>query len=211
MPEPILRQRPTLVIGDQGDRQSGLVKKLRAAKVPVVLLPPATSVDDAPKRIRDVAAALGVPDEGRTLSNRTQKQISAAKATVPTSGTKPLVAFLYVRGTKVQMIGGRGSGADAMIKAAGGRDAGAESGINGFKPLSSEALVKAKPDVLLLLGKGMQSVGGKQGVLKLPGVKLTPAGKNGRVVAMDDLQLTSFGPRTGATLRTLATQLKAAR
>jgi iron complex transport system substrate-binding protein len=44
--------------------------------------------------------------------------------------------------------------------------------------------------------KGLLSVGGIDGLLKLPGVAQTEAGKNRAVIAVDDSLLLSFGPRT---------------
>jgi iron complex transport system substrate-binding protein len=101
------------------------------------------------------------------------------------------------------MMGGKGSGADAMIAAAGGRDVGVEAGIDGFKPFSAEALIAERPDVLLLLTAGLQSVGGVDGLLRLPGVAQTPAGQARRIVHFDDLLLLGLGPRTGKALRLL--------
>ncbi len=44
--------------------------------------------------------------------------------------------------------------------------------------------------------KGFLSVGGIDGLIKLPGVAQTDAGKNRAVIAVDDSLLLSFGPRT---------------
>jgi iron complex transport system substrate-binding protein len=61
--------------------------------------------------------------------------------------------------------------------------------------------------VLLLLSAGLASVGGEAGLLKLPGVAQTPAGANKRIVALDDQYLLGLGPRTGAALAELVTEL----
>jgi len=45
------------------------------------------------------------------------------------------------------------------------------------------------------------------GLLKQPGIALTPAGENRRIVAMDDLLMLSFGPRLGEAVRTLTRKL----
>jgi len=42
----------------------------------------------------------------------------------------------------------------------------------------------------------LQSVGGVSGLVALPGIAQTPAGKNKRYVTVDDSLLLSFGPRT---------------
>ena len=55
---------------------------------------------------------------------------------------------------------------------------------------------------------GLESVGGVTGLKKLPGVAQTSAGKNGRVIAVDDSLLLSFGPRTPSLIDKLAVAIK---
>ena len=64
--------------------------------------------------------------------------------------------------------------------------------------------------MILLPSRGMDSVGGLDGVLSQPGLAQTPAGKARRVVAMDDLLLLGFGPRAGEGALELAKRLSAA-
>jgi len=45
--------------------------------------------------------------------------------------------------------------------------------------------------------KGLESVGGIDGLLQLPGVAQTKAAKTRSVISVDDTLLLSFGPRTG--------------
>ena len=105
------------------------------------------------------------------------------------------------------LLGGDGSGADALIEAVGGVDAGARAGLGPFTPLTSEALVQAAPDVILVMDEGLASVGGVDGLVELPGVAQTPAGCDRRVVAVEDGLLLSFGPRTAGVLHRLADAL----
>jgi iron complex transport system substrate-binding protein len=117
----------------------------------------------------------------------------------------PKVAFLYLRGTSaIYLLGGPGSGADSLIQAIGGVDVGAASLKNPFNTLTPEALAVANPDVILVMTKGLESVGGIAGLLKLPGVAQTSAGKNARVIDVDDSLLLSFGPRTPSLLNALS-------
>jgi iron complex transport system substrate-binding protein len=171
--------------------------------VAVVIIPELRGLDAGAQKLRLVGRALGVPKRGERLARQVETQIAIARREVAQTTSRPRVAFLYLRGTQVQMIGGKGSGADAMIAAAGGIDVGSEEGIDGFKPYSAEALVAARPDVLLLLTAGLQSVGGVDGLLRLPGVAQTPAGQARRIIHYDDLLLLGLGPRTGQALRQL--------
>jgi iron complex transport system substrate-binding protein len=208
--EGILGLRPTIAIGTPEAGPPEVIDQLKKAGVPVEILAAPSTVDAIPQRIRDVAAKLGVADAGKTLADRTQSDIDAAKASIPAGRPKLRVAFLYLRGTTTAMLGGVGTRADAMITAAGATDAGTEAGVQGYKPITPEALVTAKPDVILLLDGGLQSVGGVDGVLRLPGVAQTPAGAARRVVSLDDQYLLGLGPRGGAALKDLIAKLYAA-
>lgn len=64
-----------------------------------------------------------------------------------------------------------------------------------FQALSAEALVKAQLEVSLLFDSGLQSLEGTNGLLKIPGIDQTPAGKNKRVITMEGHYLLGFGPR----------------
>ena len=110
----------------------------------------------------------------------------------------------------MQQVAGANTPADAMIGAAGGVNAAAEAGIVEFKPLSPETVVAAQPDVILVLEKGLESVGGVGGLLAIPGLADTPAGQARRVVALDDLYLLGMGPRTGQALADLVAAFHAA-
>ncbi|MBG0857434.1 ABC transporter substrate-binding protein [Streptomyces spinoverrucosus] len=195
--ESVLSLRPTVVLADTDTGPKEAIDQIRAAGVPVVVLDPATELADVSTRTTRVAEALGVPEAGRALNSRIDKDLAAARAAVP-EGSRPTVAFLYMRGSAaVYLMGGKGSGADSLIDAAGAVDAGVESGLDKpFTPLTSEALIKAQPDVILMMSKGLESVGGVEGLLDVPGIRETPAGLNRRVVTLEDGVLLSFGPRT---------------
>ncbi|MFI5531381.1 hemin ABC transporter substrate-binding protein [Kitasatospora sp. NPDC051853] len=207
--EGVLSLRPTLVLADRSTGPAEAVAQIRAAGVPLVVLEDAKRLSDVDVRIAKVAAALGVPDAGRQLTERTAARTAEVRAGITADGKHPKVAFLYLRGSaSVFLLGGPASGAVSLIEAVGGTDAGTAAGLTGdFTPLTSEALVKAAPDALLVMGKGLDSVGGVDGLLKLPGVAQTPAGLDRRVVSVPDGELLSYGPRTPEVLRSIAAQL----
>jgi iron complex transport system substrate-binding protein len=201
--EGILSLRPSVVIGTPSAGPPTVLEQLRTAGVTVVIIPEFKDLDAGARKLRRVGRALGLPGRGERLARQVEGQIALARREVGATSTKPKVAFLYLRGAQVQMIGGRDSGADALIEAAGGHDVGKGLGIQDFRPLTAESLVAAQPDVILALTAGVESVGGVDGLLKLPGVGQTPAGKNRRIVHYDDLLLLGLGPRTGRALRLL--------
>ncbi|MBD0418419.1 ABC transporter substrate-binding protein [Streptomyces sp. TRM S81-3] len=209
--ESVLSLRPDLVIAETTTGPEEAVDQIRAAGVPVLVVAPAGGLDDVGPRITAVAGALGVPAAGKELTRRSQERIDAVRADVPHRESRPRVAFLYLRGSaSVYLIGGEGSGATSLIEAAGAVDAGAASGLTkDFTAITSEALVKAAPDAILVMSKGLESVGGVDGLVKIPGVAQTPAGMDRRIVSVEDGVLLTYGPRTDQVLKSVVAQLYA--
>ncbi|MFJ6945661.1 hemin ABC transporter substrate-binding protein [Streptomyces wuyuanensis] len=210
--ESVLSLKPTVVLADTSTGPAEAVAQLRDAGVPLVVVEPAKSLADVGTRIDTVAAALGVPSAGAALKARTQQRITAVQREIPEPGddaARPRVAFLYLRGSAaVYLLGGAESGASSLLEAAGAVDAGKESGLaKDFTPLTAEALAKAAPDAVLVMSKGLDSVGGVDGLVRIPGVAETPAGADRRVVSIPDGVLLNYGPRTDEVLRSLVEQL----
>jgi len=203
--ESVLSLRPSLVIGDTRTGPPEVIEQLRAAGVPVIIAPEVWTLSALPTRVKMIASALGVSEAGDKLIALSEEAVADALANIGRYGSVPRVAFLYVRGTaSVYLLGGSGSGADELIAAAGAVDVGALNGLASFTPLTAEAIVQADPDVLLVMTRGLDSVGGIDGLLALPGVSSTRAAASRAVIAVDDDLLLSFGPRTGALISRLA-------
>lgn len=209
--ESVLSLRPTLVIADTTTGPAEAVDQIRAAGVPLLVVKPAKSLADVGPRIDTVAAALGVKAAGTALKERTERRIAAVRKDIPARGKdgSPRVAFLYLRGSaSVYLLGGAESGASSLLEAAGAVDAGKASGLRkDFTAITSEALAKAAPDAILVMTKGLESVGGPDGLVKIPGVAETPAGMDRRIVSVDDGVLLNYGPRTDEVLRSVVDQL----
>jgi len=112
--------------------------------------------------------------------------------------TTPCVMFIYARGAGAVSVAGTDTSAHAMIKMAGAENAVTE--FDGFQPITAEAVVTAAPDVILMMTRGLDSLGGVEGLLEQPGIAQTPAGENERVVVVDDLYLLGFSTRTGTAV-----------
>ncbi|MGB3699584.1 MAG: ABC transporter substrate-binding protein [Gordonia sp. (in: high G+C Gram-positive bacteria)] len=204
-PERVLAQNPSIVLVTDDANPAGAVDQLRAAGIPVAVFTGHRSIAGTPALIRDVARALGVAAAGEKLVARTESQIDAARRLVPRPSGDPTIGFLYIRGEHLILLAGPGSGADDLITALGGRDAGTAAGLTApFTQVSAESMIRADPDVLLVMTQGADSVGGMDKVLALPAVAETTAGRHRRIVEMDETQILMFGPDTGLVLSALA-------
>lgn len=209
--ESVLSLKPTVVLADTSTGPAEAIGQIRDAGIPLVVFDPAKGLDDVGPRIDAVAKTLGVGTSGDALKSRTQERIAKVRKAIPASARaeKPRVAFLYLRGSaSVYLLGGRESGASSLLEAAGAVDAGKASGLKkDFTAITSEALAKAAPDAILVMSKGLESVDGVDGLLKVPGVAETPAGLDRRIVSIDDGVLLNYGPRTDQVLKSLVEQL----
>lgn len=202
--EKVLAQSPTIVLASEDVTPAGVLVQLREARITVVEFTGERSVASTPALIRDVADALGATAAGAKLAARTTAEIAAAEAGLPDPTGDPVIAFLYIRGDRLILLAGPGSGADDLIRALGGRDAGTEAGLTAsFTTVSTESLVRADPEVILVMTQGADSVGGLDKVAQLPAVAGTAAGRAGRIIAMDETQVLAFGPETGLVLQAL--------
>lgn len=203
--EGVLSLDPDIILALEGTGPPAVLDQLRNADVGIETIPDEPSVAGAKQKIRQVAELLGRVDAGDDLVAEMERQLAEARTLREEADTPPRVLFIYARGSGTMNVAGSGTSAGAMIELAGGENA--LTGIDGFKPLTAEAVVDAAPDVILMLTRGLDSVGGVEGVLEQPGIELTPAGENRRIVAMDDLLLLGFGPRLGTAVRELTGEL----
>jgi iron complex transport system substrate-binding protein len=201
--EAILSFQPTLVIGRVGFAEPvEAIEQIRSAGVPVVMVDFDNTIETPGEKIRTLATVLGVPEAGEALATKVEQEIADASALVANVEEKPRVLFVLVRPEQgIQLVGGAGTPLDAMLPAAGAINAGTEAGVQGYQPLTPEALITASPDIMIFQQVGFESSGGAEGILQIPGVAETPAGQNQAFFAYDDLALLALGPRTAEIMR----------
>jgi iron complex transport system substrate-binding protein len=205
IPEKVIALKPDLVIIDASTGPKSAIDQIRSAGIRVEQTPESWNLADISLKVQAVANVIGAPQQGDLLNQAISSAITNSKLS-----SKPRVAFLYLRGTSsIYLIGGEGSGADSLISAIGGIDVGAAALPRPFNTLTAESLATLNPDVIIVMTKGLESVGGIFGLLKLPGVAQTEAGKKQAVIDVDDSLLLSFGPRTPSLVQVLAERVSA--
>jgi iron complex transport system substrate-binding protein len=195
-----LRPRMLIATGDAGPQAA--IDQLRAAKVGVHILTSDPTVEAAQTRIRAVASLLGMESGGRELESRFLAEWQRTRAQLERYQGRPRVMFILAHTPSSTMVSGEGTAADAVVRLAGG--ANALSGFKGYKPLTAEAAIAAAPDVVLITTEGLQAAGSAAAIWAKPGLALTPAARNRRLIHFDSLYLLGFGPRLPSVVRELA-------
>ncbi|MCE2396104.1 ABC transporter substrate-binding protein, partial [Candidatus Poribacteria bacterium] len=171
--------------------------QLQMAGVTVLLFKEPRTFDEAKQRLRTIGKAVDRQERATALISVLEKDIETLKSklTARQGQAKPKALFLYLRGPQTAFVFGKDSSPGAMLELVGATNAAGK--ITGTKPMTAEAVIAAQPDVYVLFESGLKSIGGVEGLLKIPGLAQTPAGRGKRVVAMDGLYLSGFGPRCG--------------
>lgn len=211
--EGLLSLNPTVVLVTDQAGPPAVIEQIKATGVKLVVIPTHYSAEGVANKIEKVAEALNRQVQGEALAREFRAEMAALQAKITASsqeGTtettdneqaKPRVAFLLSVGKGSPMAAGKNTAANAMIELAGA--ANALISHEGYKPVSTEAMIAANPDILLLSDRTIEGLGGVDGVLKLPGIQLTTAGKQQRVLAMEGLSLLGFTPRLPAAVAEL--------
>ena len=200
--EGLLSLRPSAVLGTDEAGPPAVLAQLRQAGVPLRLVPVRHRFEDLLEKVRLVGEATQRAGAAQALSADLRQRWLAIQHKVARrarSGT-PRVLFLMAHGP-APMLAGSDTGAHAMLAYAGARNAMAE--VQGWRALNAESAVQARPDWIVTTRESVSALGGLQQFWQLPGLALTPAGRQQRVWSLDTMALLGFGPRMPAALETL--------
>lgn len=203
--EGVLSLAPDLVIAAEGAGPPDVLAQLESAGIRVVSIPSSESREGVSAKIRTVAGALGDPEAGEELAATTEAAFAEAdRARDARAGSTPSAVFLWGQGTGTIMVAGSGTGAHVMLEMAGLENA--AGGVDGYTPMSAEAILVAQPDVVVIDGATLERLGGTEALGGIPGLADTPALLDGRVVTVDVLPFVGFGPRSPHLLGELIRQ-----
>ena len=203
--EGVLSLAPTQLIATEEAGPQAVLRQVRDAGVPVAVLNANNKFEGLLERVKQVGQITGRPDPAARLTHALQQQWDGALARVRQRGHTPVrVLFILAHAPNQVMVGGRETGADAMLAYAGAVNVmGGQGGFAGYKPLTPEAVIAARPDIVLVTDQGLKASGGVDGILKLPGLAQTPAGRKHRIVSQEAMLLLGFGPRMPQALAEL--------
>jgi len=204
-PEGVLSVNPSGLIVLEGSGPRETIDVLKKASVPLIMVPETFDHAGIIDKIRVVGRAFGADAKASELAAQVDADLAAAERLTAGMPEKKRVLFiLSMQGGKI-LAAGSGTAANGIIELAGAVNA--VEGFTGYKQLSDEAAIMAKPDIILMMNR----FGGHEltdaELFAHPAIASTPAGQAKRVVRMEGNYLLGFGPRTASAIRELATAL----
>lgn len=203
-PEGVLSLNPDLVVAIEGSGPPATLDVLKESKIPLAFVPEVFSEDGLTGKIRTIAHLMNVDARGECLITAVESDLAAIRKLRSGIGHKSRIMFVMSLVDGRAMAAGRNTAADEIIALAGGVNA--VDGYDGYKTIGEEAIIAAKPDVILAMQRGRDSLNADV-VFANAAFKLTPASGTKAFIAMDGLYLLGFGPRTAAAARDLASDL----
>lgn len=202
-PEGVLALRPTLILvmNDAGPPQA--LDLLAASGAPVVFVDATLTPQAVEARVRFLARIFNATAAGERLCVALDGEFAELAAWRTAHPGRKRVLFVLSMRNGHPVVGGTGTSADAIIALAGGINA--ASNVEGYKPVSDEALSTMAPDVILAMDHAGPSL--DPGALDLPGFRLTAAGRRHALIRMDGEFLLGLGPRTPRAALELARRL----
>lgn len=203
-PEGILTLNTDLIIASEDIGPPETTDVLNQSAVEILYIPVDNSREGLIKKIALISKRLNREPQGELLTRKVVEDFDAATAYADklSAGKQKRVVFFH----GLARLSGAGSdtAADAFIRYAGGINP--LSVYSGYKPVSEEWLVKAEPDVVLMLSDGN---GGptREDVFSQKALQETPAAHNQSLVVLEGPYMLGFGPRTAEAVRKLAAAL----
>ncbi|BCH16288.1 hemin ABC transporter substrate-binding protein [Mesorhizobium sp.] len=203
-PEGVLSVNPSGILALHGSGPKQAVDVLKKTSIPFIEVPERYDHGGILEKIRIVGKALGVDAKADALAAEIDAKLKAAeKRTASIKDRKRVLFVLSMQGGKI-LASGSDTAADGIIRLSGGVNA--VDGFSGYKQLSDEAVITARPDVILMMNNAGPGVSDDE-LFAHPSIRSTPAGAARKVVRMDGGYLLGFGPRTADVIHDLAASL----
>ncbi len=204
--EGLLSLSPTLIIGEDDMGPPEVIEQLQRTGVEVVIVPETLSAAGIIEKVRCVANIIGAQEQAQ---QRIDTELTPLKAALNDrrdfSSDRAVSAAFFLRfNDGTPMVAGSNTSGHGLLTMAGINNSFAD--LDGWKPVSLEAMAAANPDVIIIPSRGANSAGGIDAVLRHPAVKLTNAGRHKNIIAMDGMRLLGYGPRTLETALELSQQ-----
>ena len=202
-PESIISMDPDLVIHSNDIGPENVLPQIKKAGLNIKAFGGANTIDSAKLLLKELGKFFGVENKADSIIKTMGEGIAKATDTIKTmnihDSLRVMIIHFGLRNNNYFVMSGRNGVGDKMLRLAGASVALYDG--KGSREMSAEAVAMANPDVIVATDFGFDRMGGMEKfITDVPGVSLTNAGKNKRIVRFEEHDLIYFGPRTGENL-----------
>ncbi|HAO45766.1 MAG TPA: ABC transporter substrate-binding protein [Ferruginibacter sp.] len=202
-PESIIAMNPDLVIHSNDIGPDNVLPQITKAGLNIKAFGGANTIDSANLLLKELGRFFGEEKKADSIIAKMNEGIAKAADTLKamniTDSLKVMIIHFGLRNNNYFVMSGRNGVGDKMLRLAGCTPAQYDG--KGAREMSAEAVALANPDIIVATDFGYDRMGSIDNFLiTVPGVALTNAGKNRRIIRFEEHDLVYFGPRTGENI-----------
>ena len=201
--ESIISMTPDLVIHSNDIGPDNVLPQIQKAGLTVKAFGGANTIDSARLLLKELGQYFGVEEKADSIIHKMDEGIARAKDSLQKMNVKDSLRVMIIhfglRNNNYFVMSGRKGVGDKMVRLAGCTPALYDG--KGAREMSAEAVALANPDVIIATDFGFDRMGTMDKfIASVPGVSLTNAGKNKRIVRFEEHDIVYFGPRSGENI-----------
>ena len=193
--EGLLSLKPNLILAEESIGPPIIVKQLNKTSVEFRIIKNNYTIDGINEKFLCISKILDIEIKNNINYKKFVNNVKKLKSFVKNNNKekKDILLILMMKGTS-PIIAGKNTSGHGFIKMIGQNNSMGK--ISGWKPVSSEQILIANPNYIIVTKRALKDFTSIEKFLKLPGISSTKAAKNKNVFIKDGMSLLGYGPRT---------------
>lgn len=189
--EPVIAAKPDVALGSWMAQPADIFARLQKAGIKAVNVAPDDHIAAYPQSIRRIGQLIGKTAQADKLAAKWQNDMKQQNV----SGKRYLFSY------DGRIVAGKNTAADEIIRRAGGTNAAAS--IDGMKPMTREAWIAAKPDIIVIADHNTAMTGDTKTFAARPEIAVSSAAKHGKIYFWKANDMFRYGLDTPQVVRRL--------
>tara|TARA_B100000941_G_scaffold100050_1_gene69885 strand:- start:753 stop:1619 length:867 start_codon:yes stop_codon:yes gene_type:complete len=193
--EGLLSLKPNLILAEESIGPPIIVKQLNKTSVEFRIIKNNYTIDGINEKFLCISKILDIEIKNNINYKKFVNNVKKLKSFVKNNNKekKDILLILMMKGTS-PIIAGKNTSGHGFIKMIGQNNS--MDKVSGWKPVSSEQILIANPNYIIVTKRALKDFTSIEKFLKLPGISSTKAAKNKNVFIKDGMSLLGYGPRT---------------
>ena len=190
--EGILSLSPGLVLAEEDIGPPIIVNQLRKTSIDLRIIKEKYDLNGIHKKILCVSKILDASLDDNENYVKFKNKLHRVRK-LKKNNIKKILLILMMRGTS-PVVAGKNTSGQGFINMIGHENS--MSDLNGWKPVSSEEIIKKNPDYIIITKRAFKNFSSLDQFLNIPGISSTLAAKKKNIIVKDGMSMLGFGPRT---------------
>ena len=190
--EGILSLSPGLVLAEKDIGPPIIVNQLRQTSIDLRIIKEKYDLNGIHNKILCVSKILDASLDDNENYVKFKNKLNRVRK-LKKNNIKKILLILMMRGSS-PVVAGKNTSGQGFIDMTGHENS--MSDLNGWKPVSSEEIIKKNPDYIIITKRAFKNFSSLDQFLSIPGISSTLAAKKKNIIVKDGMSMLGFGPRT---------------